>query len=243
MGMGIGETGSVSTNTFALRMRGLPYRATEKDVVNFFQGITIVPGGIHFLMNASGRPSGEGYVEFPNAEEAEKAMAKHNQRMMHRYIELFRASKQEVQIGINRSAGFAIVPQQFQQPQQFFVQYPTPFAIPPQIPPPPPQATTFPMQFSQQQFNQIPLINQLVAAGCVVHMKGLPFSATIQDIAEFFHGFALLPAFSTIIVLPDGRSSGCALAAFISADEVFRVIQHKNRTEMSGRNIDLTIAK
>lgn len=40
-------------------MRGLPFRATEEDVVDFFEGYTIVPDGVFLCRLADGRLSGD----------------------------------------------------------------------------------------------------------------------------------------------------------------------------------------
>jgi len=47
-------------------------------------------------MDQDGRPSGDAYVEFVSAEEAEKAMKKHKEKIGHRYIEVFKSSKHDV---------------------------------------------------------------------------------------------------------------------------------------------------
>ncbi len=76
-------------------MLGLPYTATENDVINFFTGLNIV--GVHFLhTHANGRPTGEGFVEFATADDAHKALGLHKFTMDTRYIELFRCTKAEM---------------------------------------------------------------------------------------------------------------------------------------------------
>jgi hypothetical protein len=42
-----------------VRMRGLPFRAIEEDVVDFFEGYTIVPDGVFLCRLADGRLSGD----------------------------------------------------------------------------------------------------------------------------------------------------------------------------------------
>ncbi|KAH6948722.1 hypothetical protein HPB50_026023 [Hyalomma asiaticum] len=68
-------------------MRGLPFRATERDIFEFFQPMN--PINVHLIYEDSGRPSGECDVEFATHEEAVKAMSKDKAHMQHRYIELF----------------------------------------------------------------------------------------------------------------------------------------------------------
>lgn len=70
-----------------VHMRGLPFRATEQDIFDFFRPLR--PVRIELLSDRMGRPSGEANVEFFTHDEATKAMAKDKANMDNRYIELF----------------------------------------------------------------------------------------------------------------------------------------------------------
>ena len=70
-----------------VHMRGLPFRATELDIADFFRPLN--PVNIRIIMDNSDRPSGEADVEFANHEDAVRAMSKDKSNMQHRYIELF----------------------------------------------------------------------------------------------------------------------------------------------------------
>ncbi|KAL8273164.1 hypothetical protein Esti_002922 [Eimeria stiedai] len=87
---------SANWNSSVLRLRGMPFNANEQHIVQFFQGFhmtAILPSTIPI----DGRPSGEAYVQFVDANEAWRAMQTRNgARMDRRYIELFPASKQEM---------------------------------------------------------------------------------------------------------------------------------------------------
>jgi len=87
-----------------IRMRGLPYTATEEDVFNFF-GVT-KPTGTHLIKDDLGRPSGEGFVEFGCEVDAIAAMAKHRHHIGHRYIELFRSSPTELMRALGLTTGW-----------------------------------------------------------------------------------------------------------------------------------------
>ncbi|KAH7443820.1 hypothetical protein KP509_02G052200 [Ceratopteris richardii] len=89
---GIGKDPSENT---CVKMRGLPFNAEMKDIVNFFDGYKIAPNGILIVTGASDRPTGEAFVEFTTTDEAQRAMERHKQNMGSRYIELFRATKSE----------------------------------------------------------------------------------------------------------------------------------------------------
>lgn len=50
-------------------------------------------------MDVEGRPSGQAFAEFASAEDAQTAMAKDRQMMGSRYIELFPASREDLERG------------------------------------------------------------------------------------------------------------------------------------------------
>lgn len=76
-----------------IKMRGLPYNAGQREIMDFFEGYSILPNGIHIVVGATDRPTGEAFVEFVSPEEAQRAMERHRQNIGSRYIELFRATK------------------------------------------------------------------------------------------------------------------------------------------------------
>jgi epithelial splicing regulatory protein 1/2 len=79
-----------------IKMRGLPYTAGQREIMDFFEGYNILPNGIHIVMGATDRPTGEAFVEFITSDEAQRAMERHRQNIGSRYIELFRATKRFV---------------------------------------------------------------------------------------------------------------------------------------------------
>ncbi|ETO01611.1 hypothetical protein RFI_35831, partial [Reticulomyxa filosa] len=82
---------------FVIRMRGLPYEATEPDVQTFFDPLKL---GIKKKKNEVvydlGRPSGEGFVEFATQEDMLNGMRKDKREMGRRYIELFQSGSDEL---------------------------------------------------------------------------------------------------------------------------------------------------
>lgn len=62
-----------------IKMRGLPYSAKEKEILDFF--LPHVPAKVEVDYDQYGRPSGAAEVLFNTHEEAEKAMEKHNSHM------------------------------------------------------------------------------------------------------------------------------------------------------------------
>ncbi|XP_069508784.1 heterogeneous nuclear ribonucleoprotein H isoform X2 [Ambystoma mexicanum] len=78
------------------RLRGLPFGCSKEEIVQFFSGLEIVPNGITLPVDFQGRSTGEAFVQFASQEIAEKALKKHKERIGHRYIEIFKSSRAEV---------------------------------------------------------------------------------------------------------------------------------------------------
>lgn len=75
---------------FVVRMRGLPFRATSGEIVEFFQQYGIIRDSVHIGTDSDGRPSGEAHVSFVSHQEAERAVRERNKgHIGTRYVELF----------------------------------------------------------------------------------------------------------------------------------------------------------
>lgn len=85
-----------------LRMRGLPFSADKLDIVTFFKDFAISDDKVHLIANSEGRPAGEAFVEFASPEDSKAAMSKDRMSLGHRYIELFPASREELEEAASR---------------------------------------------------------------------------------------------------------------------------------------------
>lgn len=86
--------------TWLIRIRGLPWTATKKEIVEFFKGVNILNGenGVH-LITLSGnkaRPLGEAYIQLASEEDFNAAQNFHRQNMGPRYIESKRFSANHI---------------------------------------------------------------------------------------------------------------------------------------------------
>eukprot|EP00823_Brevimastigomonas_motovehiculus_P003210 TRINITY_DN1944_c0_g1_i1.p1 TRINITY_DN1944_c0_g1~~TRINITY_DN1944_c0_g1_i1.p1 ORF type:complete len:613 (-),score=165.55 TRINITY_DN1944_c0_g1_i1:360-2198(-) len=93
----------ISSTSRFVRMRGLPFSSAEDDVKNWL-GADIV--GVHLVYDSSGRVTGEAFVEVATEDLESKILAKHKQTMGSRYIELFASSVREAEnliLGYSRS--------------------------------------------------------------------------------------------------------------------------------------------
>ncbi|XP_060526446.1 heterogeneous nuclear ribonucleoprotein H-like [Cylas formicarius] len=241
-----------------VRLRGLPFGCSKEEIAQFFTGLEIVPNGITLLTDYSGRSSGEAYVQFVNREVAEQALQKHREKIGHRYIEIFRSSLSEVNgvLGFAPRTGRAMGPV---APTPTFNNRPSPYDRDRYG-----GASRFPLRASRS-FKGANLSNtttwtQNGAGGqprasrspfdmdswsgppaqgggmhCI-HMRGLPFKATQDDIADFFK--PVVPV--EIHLLPDdnGRASGEADVEFSSHDDAVKAMS-KDKGHMQHRYIEL----
>lgn len=81
--------------TKVLKLRGLPYSATESDIVEFFEDYDVSEEKVLIARRSDGKATGEAYAEFPSAEEAKKAMCKDKMTIGSRYVELFPSTPEE----------------------------------------------------------------------------------------------------------------------------------------------------
>jgi len=81
-----------------VRLRGLPFTCTEMDVAVFFQGLNIVAGGIHLIVQYDNTPTGEALVEFKYAADVCLALKKHRQHITHRYVEVYACTEEDLKL-------------------------------------------------------------------------------------------------------------------------------------------------
>ncbi|MBA0767634.1 hypothetical protein Gotri_016497 [Gossypium trilobum] len=89
-------------HTGILRLRGLPFSAGKDDIMEFFKDFVLSEDAVHIVLNSEGRPSGEAFVEFTNAEDSKAAMSKDRMTLGSRYIELFPSFSEEMEEAISR---------------------------------------------------------------------------------------------------------------------------------------------
>ncbi|TYI10378.1 hypothetical protein ES332_A09G137700v1 [Gossypium tomentosum] len=96
------EAKESAEHTGILRLRGLPFSAGKDDIMEFFKDFVLSEDAVHIVLNSEGRPSGEAFVEFTNAEDSKAAMSKDRMTLGSRYIELFPSFSGEMEEAISR---------------------------------------------------------------------------------------------------------------------------------------------
>ncbi|EDO47282.1 predicted protein, partial [Nematostella vectensis] len=71
-----------------IKMKGLPFEATSRDIQMFFDGLSLREKDIHLAANKDGKASGISFAVFNVDDDARKAMYRTGKYMGKRYIEL-----------------------------------------------------------------------------------------------------------------------------------------------------------
>ncbi|XP_072168820.1 uncharacterized protein [Diadema setosum] len=86
-----------------LRLQGLPWSATAKDIRQYFEGLSIPDGGVHII----GGEEGDVFIAFTTDDDARKAMQRQKQPLCGSRIMLLLSSKAEMQEVIAESRATA----------------------------------------------------------------------------------------------------------------------------------------
>jgi len=260
-GMGGGFGGDFEDDA-VVKLRGLPYDATQMQVQEFFRGLQIEDNGILLATDFNGRPSGEAYVQFTNVGDGKKALTKNKENMGHRYIEVFSSSMNEAKAAQQNMQGRGFGPMRGGPGGPGpMMRGPGPRGGPMMRPGPYDRQRMGGMggygggmggrgdrNFSDDFFGGFsggpgPNMRGGMGGGgggggmFNVHMRGLPFRVTEHEIAEWFSSVAD-PVDVVIHFNNDGRPSGEADVSFASDGDARRAMQ-KDKQHMQHRYVEL----
>ncbi|KAM3867615.1 G-rich sequence factor 1 [Diretmus argenteus] len=195
-----------------VRLRGLPFSCTEADIRLFFAGLEIAEDGVTIVLDHKGRNSGEAYVQFTSQQTADEALQRDRELIGNRYIELFPSRSSEIQSSWRRTDSGSP-----QHRKSIAAAQPNPrtdLKWPP--------VRTGPQSSALSQHH--------------VHLRGLPFHAAGQDIAQFF--CPLVPSKILVEFGPDGRATGEAEVYFACHQDAVSAMS-RNKLHMGERYIEL----
>ncbi|XP_072259744.1 RNA-binding protein 12 isoform X1 [Pyxicephalus adspersus] len=81
---------------FCVFLKGLPYEAENKHVIDFFKNLDIVEDSIYIAYGPNGKATGEGFLEFRNEADYKIALNKHKQYMGSRFIQVHPINKSQM---------------------------------------------------------------------------------------------------------------------------------------------------
>jgi len=237
-------------NDNVLRLRGLPYDSTIDDVKKFFDGITINTNCIKIPTDDMGRSSGEAFVQFNSKEDVTEAMKKNRQNMGWRYIEIFPSTLRDALSGNPLPRASNTGKRSRPVPYQCSPSYGRGFGMNMEhMAGLQDRSSSYGRGFgrnikgfSARQSHSLEGMGNMPQgmgemAGHVIRMRGLPFSATEMEVAEWFSSVAD-PFHVSIEYNKEGKPSGEANVHFRTAQEAKNAMS-KNKQNMAHRYIEL----
>ncbi|XP_020844165.1 G-rich sequence factor 1 [Phascolarctos cinereus] len=223
-------------NDGVVRLRGLPYSCNEKDIVDFFAGLSIVD--ITFVMDHRGRrKTGEAYVQFEEPEMANQALLKHKEEIGNRYIEIFPSRRNEVRTHVGSHKGKKAGPPLAKCATEPELSFEEPDGSEELRP-----VTAFEnekeMELPKEALGKTPEAADFGTMPSLhfVHMRGLPFQANAQDIVNFFA--PLKPVRITMEYSSSGKATGEADVHFETHEDAVAAMG-KDRSHVQHRYIEL----
>lgn len=241
-----------------VKLRGLPFSASKLDIADFFAGLEVEANGILVMTDYEGRPKGEAFVQFTTVAGAERALEKNKQNMGHRYIEVFPSSMDEAKRaqtqmamammggGGGRSGGPMRGGMMGPGAGGGGMMRPGPYDRMGGYGMGPARGGGISMRGSGYYGGGGSYPGGGMRGGMgmrggggmyVIKMRGLPFRASEQDIAEWFSSVAD-PVDVFIRLNHEGRPSGEAEVTFATEGEAKRALS-KNKQNMQNRYIEL----
>ncbi|XP_017147237.1 RNA-binding protein fusilli isoform X1 [Drosophila miranda] len=227
-----------------IRMRGLPYDCTAKQVLDFFTTgeapchVLDANEGVLFVKKPDGRATGDAFVLFANEGDAPKALGRHRESIGQRYIELFRSTTAEVQQVLNRSMDPKTFETSSHSQPPLIAQLPT-MQLPllPQVGvvthgngrvPVPVPANLCPHPHPPQH-----LITSGTTKNCI-RLRGLPYEAMVEHILHFLDDFAKHIIYQGVhmVINAQGQPSGEAFIQMDSEDSARLCAQRKHNQFM-----------
>eukprot|EP00756_Hemistasia_phaeocysticola_P012396 Hpha_TRINITY_DN15191_c4_g3::TRINITY_DN15191_c4_g3_i1::g.128364::m.128364/K12898/HNRNPF_H; heterogeneous nuclear ribonucleoprotein F/H len=244
-----------------IKLRGCPFRVTEAEISAFLSqgGASIVPGSCVIQQGPDGRPSGSVYVRVPSEMEAAKALAMQKMTLGSRYIELFRESFIEptttavpgMAAGMG-AMGTAMMGQGGMGAMGYGAGmgmggYGTAMGM-----------GAYGMQAGYGMTGMMggmatagaPLMTALrsglaslgttpvMPGDVVVKMRGLPYSSTELDIANFFNGISIAQQGIHLVMTHDDRPSGEAFVEFENPTDLQFALE-RDRQSMGTRYVEV----
>mmetsp|Transcript_9723 Transcript_9723/g.36491 ORF Transcript_9723/g.36491 Transcript_9723/m.36491 type:complete len:363 (-) Transcript_9723:357-1445(-) len=244
-----------------VRMRGIPYEATMQDIVTFFRRDNRDGGIVDVVLptHPSGKASGEAFVLFANRADTERALAMDRQKLGRRYIEIFQAPRDIYYGAIGRMLDTDSGVKTGMATGSFMT--PPPVAALSHDGPGPlvPVASPALRSDSQGRRGGRDLPSYGAKAGSnsaraspgdrgnpirrssgtpVLRMRGLPFSATRQDVLNFFGGLEVIEDSIKFATRSDGRVTGEAYVEFDSGATATEALK-RDRGMMGSRYVEL----
>lgn len=224
------SSNTASFDTDVILLTGMPPKTTDRDVIDFFSDIGLVPNRIHMLVNKFG-PTGECYCEFGSPDEAISALDKNGMPLGTGIVtvELFPRKDMEMSLGMNANNGPPMnhIQNRFAGrlgPRPMLGMHPRPPMMPNRM-------------MGHHPMNQ----GMMGPHGCTLAMENVPFKAGIDEILDFFGNFEVSHQNVLRRYNDNGTPTGDARVTFNSPAEARRAFEECKFKKIRDRTIYLRI--
>lgn len=236
---------AASYDTNVILLTGMPYKTTDRDVIDFFSDIGLVPIHIHMLISKYG-PSGECYCEFSSPEEAVAALDKNGMPLGTGIVNVEPFPRKEMERNLGLSPNNQPFPKQGNHiPNSRFMGRlgPRPGMmgnLPRPLLPPNNMMPRMPPNMMGRYEGMIEGSNH-GAPGCVLAMENVPFKASVNEILNFFENFDISRHDVLRRYNDNGTVSGDARVTFNAPNECQRAYEECKFKKIRDRTIYLRI--
>lgn len=228
---------AASYDTDVILLTGIPFKTTDRDVIDFFSDIGLLPTRIHLCQGKYGQPS-ECYCEFSSADEAIAALDKNGMPLGNGtvIVEPFPRRDMEKILCINDPS--LPMPNMPHHPPQRFPGRLGPRPMLMGLPPRPHLKMRHPaMNPYEGSFDG----NNMGPPGCVLAMENVPFKATINEILEFYRNFDVNAHSILRRYNENGTCTGEARVTFNNPNECQKAFEELRFKKIRDRTIYLKI--
>ncbi|EFJ42006.1 hypothetical protein VOLCADRAFT_121578 [Volvox carteri f. nagariensis] len=99
---GSGNHGHGAHSDSVVKIKSLPFDATQLDIIQFFENFKLKPNGVQLVVRSDNKPTGEAFVDFETPEEAARSIKEKDHKVFSekfgdRYVRLIQVSRKEMQ--------------------------------------------------------------------------------------------------------------------------------------------------
>ncbi|GIL84599.1 hypothetical protein Vretimale_14466 [Volvox reticuliferus] len=99
---GSGSHGHGAHSDSVVKIKSLPFDATQLDIIQFFESFKLKPNGVQLVVRSDNKPTGEAFVDFETPEEAARSIKEKDHKVFSekfgdRYVRLIQVSRKEMQ--------------------------------------------------------------------------------------------------------------------------------------------------
>ncbi|PNH05775.1 Heterogeneous nuclear ribonucleoprotein H [Tetrabaena socialis] len=99
---GSGNHGHGAHSDSVVKIKSLPFDATQLDIIQFFDTFKLKPNGVQLVVRSDNKPTGEAFVDFVDPDEAARSIKERDHKVFSekfgdRYVRLIQVSRKEMQ--------------------------------------------------------------------------------------------------------------------------------------------------